>query len=558
MNNVALIVHKTSDRLCNRLLSSLSGIIVPKGFRVNVIIIDRHDKRACAYNEAMHSSSAKYKIYMDESTIILNKNVINEIIFQFTCDSHIGIIGLYGSEMPIDGEFSKSKNRYGIYGYSEAGEHLRIFKGKNPIWSQHVHCLDGAFLATSVDVEWDEDVDDLFLAASQCCRFREKGMDIVVPMFTSVWCAVDKELAYINGRLPEKSVHTYFFERYKHIIQPLVSILIPTYNQPLFFRQALESALSQDYQNIEIVVGDDSTNTETQALMEDYLTKYKNVRYYYHNGPLGGLGMENIKFVLNICKGEYINYLFHDDLFLPDKISKMMEYYVGDLDEEIGLVTSVRNAINDNGESLGCVNLWRPDKDEVISAKKMARKILETRTNYIGELTTVLLRKSLLKTENGDYDIGLFAGIHDRAHGDVGTFLNCARFGKKCVFMSEVLSLFRCWSGQNTHNRTIIAHSVMEWLNYITISWLNHIFVEDENDLYHLWDIWRMATESQIQVIQSVPSDELLADEIACLRAFEAAQQRNYQKLLNLSIDSIKSYDNNATVIDKWLLGSGC
>ena len=67
-----------------------------------------------------------------------------------------------------------------------------------------------------------------------------------------------------------------------------------------------------------------------------------------------------------------------------------------------------------------------------------------------------------------------------------------------------------------------------------------------------------MATESQIQVIQSVPSDELLADEIACLRAFEAAQQRNYQNLLNLSIDSIKSYDNNATVIDKWLLGSGC
>ena len=292
--------------------------------------------------------------------------------------------------------------------------------------------------------------------------------------------------------------------------------------------------------------------------MKGYLNQYKNIRYYYHNGPLGGFGRENMKFILNECKGEYVNYLFHDDLFLPAKISRMMAYYIKDLEGEIGIVTSARNAIDETGNFLGSMNPWLPDKDEFISANKMARGILETRSNYIGELTTVLLRKSLLKTKRGDFVAGVFAGIRDRAHGDVGTFLECARLGKKCVFINEILSLFRVSSGQNSHNRTIIAHSLMEWLNYITISWLNHIFVEDKKDLHHLYDLWKIATEKQIKAIKAVASNEISADEIVCLKAFNAAQHKDYKSLFDLSIKAIKSYDNNADVMDKWLLGSGC
>lgn len=59
---------------------------------------------------------------------------------------------------------------------------------------------------------------------------------------------------------------------------PLVSILIPTYNRPHYFKIALESALAQTYSNIEIIVGDDSTNNETEKLIyRDYLHKHKGV-----------------------------------------------------------------------------------------------------------------------------------------------------------------------------------------------------------------------------------------------------------------------------------------
>ncbi|MGM2833869.1 glycosyltransferase family 2 protein, partial [Bacillus cereus group sp. Bce025] len=61
---------------------------------------------------------------------------------------------------------------------------------------------------------------------------------------------------------------------------PLVSILIPTYNRPHYFKIALESALAQTYSNIEIIVGDDSTNNETEKLIyRDYLHKHKHITY---------------------------------------------------------------------------------------------------------------------------------------------------------------------------------------------------------------------------------------------------------------------------------------
>ncbi len=63
---------------------------------------------------------------------------------------------------------------------------------------------------------------------------------------------------------------------------PLVSILIPTYNRPHYFKIALESALAQTYSNIEIIIGDDSTNDETATLIrEQYLPNYK--KYNIHS-----------------------------------------------------------------------------------------------------------------------------------------------------------------------------------------------------------------------------------------------------------------------------------
>lgn len=70
-------------------------------------------------------------------------------------------------------------------------------------------------------------------------------------------------------------------ERTEEVVEqlPLVSVLIPTYNRPRYFEKALCSVLEQTYPNIEIIVGDDSTNDETEKVLQKYLCDRSNIIY---------------------------------------------------------------------------------------------------------------------------------------------------------------------------------------------------------------------------------------------------------------------------------------
>ena len=53
-------------------------------------------------------------------------------------------------------------------------------------------------------------------------------------------------------------------------IQPLVSVVIPTYNRPDYLKQAIASAVKQSYQNIEIIVCDNRSTENTQEIVESF------------------------------------------------------------------------------------------------------------------------------------------------------------------------------------------------------------------------------------------------------------------------------------------------
>lgn len=60
---------------------------------------------------------------------------------------------------------------------------------------------------------------------------------------------------------------------------PLVTIMIPTYNQSAFIVEAVESALMQDYENLEVIVLDDCSDDNTQKLLQAFNS---DSRFYYH------------------------------------------------------------------------------------------------------------------------------------------------------------------------------------------------------------------------------------------------------------------------------------
>jgi glycosyltransferase involved in cell wall biosynthesis len=95
---------------------------------------------------------------------------------------------------------------------------------------------------------------------------------------------------------------------------PSVSIIIPTYNQKAFLKEAVESALAQDYPNLEVIVGDDNSTDGTDELMKEY-SRYPNLRYIKRKKNLGAGNNSNDLFY-NHCTSKYVMILNHDDYLI--------------------------------------------------------------------------------------------------------------------------------------------------------------------------------------------------------------------------------------------------
>ncbi|QDO93226.1 glycosyltransferase family 2 protein [Formosa sediminum] len=98
---------------------------------------------------------------------------------------------------------------------------------------------------------------------------------------------------------------------------PLVSIMIPTYNQAKYIENTIDSALSQDYSNLEIIISDDCSPDETQRICEKYLKKNCQIKYFRNKTNLGRVKNYHTT-LFNRAKGEYVLNLDGDDL-LTDK-----------------------------------------------------------------------------------------------------------------------------------------------------------------------------------------------------------------------------------------------
>ncbi len=101
-------------------------------------------------------------------------------------------------------------------------------------------------------------------------------------------------------------------------MNPKVSIIIPVYNGADFLGDAVRSALSQTYRNVEVIVINDGSDDDnaTENVAASFGDKIK-----YYNKTNGGVSSA-LNFGINLMQGEYFAWLSHDDIFMHDKIEK--------------------------------------------------------------------------------------------------------------------------------------------------------------------------------------------------------------------------------------------
>lgn len=101
--------------------------------------------------------------------------------------------------------------------------------------------------------------------------------------------------------------------------QPLVSVGLPTYNRPELLKRALDSLLSQTYQNLEIIISDNaSPDPSVEAIAKIYCKRDSRVQYIRSVENTGAI--RNFWSVLSFCSGEYFMWAADDDEWESDFI----------------------------------------------------------------------------------------------------------------------------------------------------------------------------------------------------------------------------------------------
>ncbi|MHC5935301.1 glycosyltransferase family 2 protein [Nostoc sp.] len=102
--------------------------------------------------------------------------------------------------------------------------------------------------------------------------------------------------------------------------EPLVSVIIPTYNRPEYLKQAIASAIKQTYQNIEIIISDNCSSENPQALVASFGDS--RIKFWRHQQNVGMLANQQHGF--KMAQGKYVASLHDDDIWNEDFLAKLV------------------------------------------------------------------------------------------------------------------------------------------------------------------------------------------------------------------------------------------
>ncbi|MCZ2830305.1 FkbM family methyltransferase [Modestobacter sp. VKM Ac-2986] len=240
---------------------------------------------------------------------------------------------------------------------------------------------------------------------------------------------------------------------------PLVSVLVPTYNGERFLRAALRSALGQSHRNIEVLVGDDGSTDRTPEILRAVAAEDPRVRVLRFDPNVGPL--ENPRRLLAEARGEYVKFLMHDDVLATDCVRELvrgMESY-----PEATLAFSQRVLIDEDGRPVPGHEFAKvADRPGLIEGRPLGDHVLVNCANVIGEPTTVLFRREDVAPE----DLWLVDGRTVDVLNDVQLWLKLLAEGP-AFYTPNTLSRFRQHAGQNSHNPRYVGRGERDWARLI-------------------------------------------------------------------------------------------
>jgi glycosyltransferase involved in cell wall biosynthesis len=212
------------------------------------------------------------------------------------------------------------------------------------------------------------------------------------------------------------------------LTQPLVSVVIATYNMGQYLPQAVDSILQQTWKNLEVIVVDDGSTDNTPAVILNYSTDSR--VNYIRNENQGQPKAKNCG--IKNTKGDFIAFCDADDFWEANKLEVQMPLFAS---QKVGVVYSEVSFIDEHNR-----RYIKEDHEVRHSGIITSQMLIE---NFVPFGTSIIRRQCIEK--NGIFDEEFRMGI------DWDLWL---RYSLSWEFMyaPEKTYVYRVWSGQMSNN----------------------------------------------------------------------------------------------------------
>lgn len=106
-------------------------------------------------------------------------------------------------------------------------------------------------------------------------------------------------------------------------LTPKVSIVLCSYNRASYLDRSISSVLEQTFPDWELLIVDDGSQDNTFAVVNSYLEKFRNIRYFRHQNKGAGYS-RNVGIQASL--GSYITFLDSDDAYHPEHLESRLDY----------------------------------------------------------------------------------------------------------------------------------------------------------------------------------------------------------------------------------------
>jgi glycosyltransferase involved in cell wall biosynthesis len=239
---------------------------------------------------------------------------------------------------------------------------------------------------------------------------------------------------------------------------PLVSILIPGF-KPQWLDLCISSCINQTFQNVEILVGDDTED----GIISDIASKWSSLNISVHRNHKKSMGTSNRWNLFEKSKGTYIKYVFDDDFLFPLSVEALVTACER---HSASMAFHQRICIGNHGQRLPDLPSIQAPTDAVagqsfiVPREIVLKNMINQGRNLIGEPSNCMFRRDVLQTEL-DKD-GSFFSRSMIFLGDVRSYLNAALTDQPIVLVNGAFSAFRS-HGQQASQSAIRPAGYYEW-----------------------------------------------------------------------------------------------